>query len=67
MKPCTRFHYEDIEPGDRLRLLREDEKPVEIVVKWMTDSRNWGRIIHSKGPDDETYYLNDYDSVEYVP
>lgn len=72
MKVCTRFHFEDVERGDRLFLgygrvqeFNDTKDPdVEIVVRSAYTTRNFGPVIVAD--DGETYYLYDYDVIHQV-
>jgi hypothetical protein len=66
MKTCTRFHFEDVERGDKLFLGegRGDVPDVEIVVERAFTTRNFGQMIDAE--DGSTYYLDDYDIVRQV-
>jgi len=69
VKTCTRFHFEDVERGDRLFLgdgriqefNTERDPDVTITVARAYSSRAFGPVVLSD--DGETYYLNDYDTV----
>ena len=78
MKQCTRFHIEDVEPGDRLRLTggsvqefaKEPDPDVTITVRRAYHTHNFGWCVDAVEPrilpgDEQrhTYYLDDYDEV----
>lgn len=64
MKPCTRFHFEDVERGDVLALQRdiEEDATFKITVARAYSTHNFGPVIEAI--DGESYYLVDYDSVK---
>lgn len=71
MKQCTRVHFENIEIGDRLRLSGgrhkgdgEDFPDVEITVVYAYRTYTFGAVLD--GDDGETYYMDDYDKIEYL-
>lgn len=72
MKTCTRLHFEDIERGDRILLAEgsvqefntERDPDVTVTVQRIYRTHNFGWVI--KAEDGETYYLNDYDRIEWV-
>ena len=63
MKRCTRFHFLDVERGDRIFLGDGFYPGVDVVV--VVDSRfmtyNFGPVI--RATDGNDYYLDDYDTV----
>ena len=72
MKTCTRFHFEDVERGDRLflgegRTQEFNDAPdpdVTITVARAYSTRHFGPVVD--GTDGETYYLDDYDITRQV-
>lgn len=66
MKTCTRFHIEDVEPGDVIILYRryENDESVTIAVKrtFKTNRFNWG----IETTDADTFYWDDWDWAEAV-
>lgn len=73
MRLCKRFHFADVEPGDRIFLgegrvqeFNDERDPdVTITVASKYESHNFGEMIDATNG--ETYYLNDYDVVRVVP
>jgi hypothetical protein len=72
MKICTRFHFEDVEPGDKLflgggRTQEFSDKPdpdVEITVRSAYRTVHFGEMVDAT--DGKTYYLDDWDIVRAV-
>lgn len=66
MKPCTRFHVEDVEPGDVVRILRDSEaeepETVSVKVRRTYRSNRFGWSIEAEGVKDPIY-LDDWDDV----
>ena len=66
MKTCTRFHFADVERGDRLAFIIEGTTVATVTVARAFVTHNFGAVIVAQ--DGETYYLNDYDqAVEVKP
>lgn len=64
MKTCTRFHFEDVEPGDRLVLGRDGEEPdntFEVTVRRRFSTKNFGQVVEDTTG--EEWYLIDFDIV----
>ena len=71
MRPCTRFHIEDVQVGDVLRLVpdsdSESPEPVQVTVGSVYRTTNFGWAIQPQnGRHDDALYLSDFDSVALV-
>lgn len=61
MKTCTRFHFEDVERGDRLVLTPLDGPEISIEVSEKRSTQTFGQVLMAT--DGEDYYLQDFESV----
>lgn len=64
MKTCTRFHFGDVERGDRLVLTRDisaNEDAFEVIVCRAFRTSRFGEVVEDMTG--ESYYLIDFDDV----